>query len=173
MSITKNQVIAVLPQILTQEIREVIQRGVEAGLAFYGEREFHNRSELGDYVLNIQTRDLYSSICKKLEDTIRESDTVLQAKSQKKTSSAYIEITSPNLVMHLRNETSSLPLYARDKLEANARFAADNRNYIQLAYKASNGQVLEEVSYLVMNEKEEEIYREVINGSWNENILSA
>lgn len=173
MSITRNQVVAVLPQILTQEIKEVIQCGIEEGLIFYGDRESRNRDELGDYALNVQTRDLFSSICRKLEDTIGESDTVLQAKSQKKTSSVYVEITSPNLVMHLRNENSPLPIYAKERLEANARFALDNVNYIQLAYKASNGEMLQEMSYLVMNEEGEEIYRETIDGSWNENSLSA
>lgn len=168
MAITRNQVIAIFSQIITPEMRTVIRRGIENGLATYDTLDVNNRKELGDYSENTQMRNLFSSICAKLQQAITESYCGLKACSHKKTSTTYIEIEAANLIMHLRNEASGLPQYAKDKLSYNTTFALGKTNYIQLAYKATKGEVLEEVSYLVMDIDENEVYREVIKGNWNE-----
>ena len=173
MAITRNQVIAVLPQILTPDIRSVIRQGIEDGLVACDTLDENNREVLGDYATNIQTRNLFSAICAELQKVINTSSCGLKACSHKKTSTTYIEIEAPNLVMHLRNEVSELPQYAKEKLSNNTTFALGKTNYIQLVYKATKGEILEEVSYLVMDKDENDVYREVIEGSWSKENLSA
>lgn len=68
MAITRNQVIAVLPQILTPDIRSVIRQGIEDGLVACDTLDESNREVLGDYAANIQTRNLFSAICAELQN---------------------------------------------------------------------------------------------------------
>lgn len=173
MAISKNQVVAVLPSILTDEIRTVIQNGIENGLALCDKLDADNRTALEEFASNTNTRNLFSSLCIELKRAIEASSCGLSACAQKKTSTTYIEITSPNLIMHLRNENSALPQYAKDELSKNTHLSPEKPNYIQMVYKATDGEILKEVTYLVMDEDGKEVYREKVEGSWTYTALSA
>lgn len=173
MVISKNQVVAALPSILTEEIRTVIQNGIENGLALCDKLDADNRDALEEFASNTNTRNLFSSLCIELKRAIAASTCRLSACAHKKTSTTYIEITSPNLIMHLRNEISALPQYAKDELSKNADFSPETPNYIQIVYKATDGEILKELAYLVMDENGKEVYREPIEGSWSEVSIPA
>ena len=173
MAISKEQVLAVLPKILTPEIREVLQRGVESGLELYNKLDENNRNALEEFASNVETRDLYSSICIQLKRTISEANCGIKVEVNHKTSSTYIEISSTNLIMHLRNETSCMPMYMKEKLPCNDNFSLGKKNYIQLVYKAKNGTMIEQVSLFVMDQNGKAVYSETINGSWDKAALSA
>ena len=143
---------AILSQIVTDDIRKLLIRGVESGLRLYQEIDSTNRSKLGDYASNLENRTLFSCLCFELERACNESACNTTAHSEKRTSSVFVEIDTENMLLHLRNVKTDLPQYTKDKLLAmNGTISPDKKNYIQLCYLAENGQLLTRVSIVLMD----------------------
>ena len=157
----------VLSQIITDDIREVLILGIENGLHLYQEIDSVNRSVLGDYATNVENRTLFSCLCHELECTCHASPCNIQAHSEKRTSSIFVEVETENMLLHLHNCNSELPQYAKDKLqEMNSTISADKKNYIQLCYCAEKGQLLTKVSIVLRGADGKILHREPLVGTW-------
>ena len=163
----KNDYRAILSQIVTDNVREVLVSGIENGLRLYNEIDSVNRSVLGDYASNVENRTLFSCLCRELEQACNASASNINAHSEKRTSSVFVEIVTDNMLLHLRNYGTELPQYAKDKLEEmNGTISPDKKNYIQLCYLAENGQLLTKVSIFLKDADGKTLNSEPLVGTW-------
>ena len=173
MAITTEIVEAVLPQIITEDIRASLICGIENGINLHETLNEMNREQLGVYAGNIQTRNLFSCLCAQLE-AVCSWNKHIETSSHRKTSSIFVEIQTEHMLLHLRNEASAMPQYVKDNLKKyNTTFSLASMNYIQLVYKAEKGEVLKKADLVVMDENTHEVYREELAGSWNTNAKAS
>lgn len=164
----ENDYKAILSQIVTDDIREVLICGIENGLHLYKEIDRESRSKLGDYASNTETRTLFSCLCHELERACNTSTCNMEAHSERRTSSVFVEIATESMLLHLHNSSNTeLPQYAKDKLqEMNAAISTDKRNYILLSYRAEKGQMLTKVSIVLKSADGKTLCSEPLEGTW-------
>ena len=162
----KEQVESSLHSIVTDEIRIIITDGIRRGLDIHQAGLQEDRERLGFYAKNQHTRDIFSSFCRGLELSIHESPNLLLTSTQcQVTSSYFIEITNPNLIIHVYNEASAFPNYMKEKCKLNTTFQDGKQNYCAISYCGQNGNVISSVDIVVFDVDGKEIHRERLHST--------
>lgn len=162
--ITEDQVKAEIGSVLPINVRKILVAGIRRGLSIYQDGVVEDRARLGYYANNRSTRDIFSSLCRGLELEIANTRSLLlQSKQQRTTSSYYIEITNPNLFIHVRNEKSDFPRYMLEKCKMNRAFQHGKQNYCVIAYPGERGEILSSIDFLVYDEEGNVVFREILD----------
>lgn len=116
--------------VFTHDILTILSDGIARGIAMGQEELEGQRRRLGYYAQNTEQRDVFSAMCKGLEEILdKEKNLLLQYQHSQSTSSYYIEIFNADLFLHVHKSTGELPKYMKEKCKMNTSFEKGKQNY--------------------------------------------